>query len=208
MTDIQNWLRLLQSPDLAIRHRAAAAILQRGEEAPLAVLLDILDGRHGAFGKSDLEKALLACRDPELVGELIQRLNSMEWHCSDRVAYLVYRSLVCSVLGRIGSRAAAPHLLKMLNDPSMLVRHAAAYALGDLKDPDSAPALLRCYEQARGEDINVREALEFALNSLGVEYEKHPWEEETAPCPYCGQPLRTSIAKQCRHCLMDWHDPG
>ena len=26
------------------------------------------------------------------------------------------------------------------------------------------------------------------------------------PCPYCGQPLRTPLAKQCRHCLQDWHD--
>ena len=28
------------------------------------------------------------------------------------------------------------------------------------------------------------------------------------PCPYCGQPLRTPKAKQCRDCGMDWHDPS
>jgi tRNA(Ile2) C34 agmatinyltransferase TiaS len=28
----------------------------------------------------------------------------------------------------------------------------------------------------------------------------------TAPCPYCGEPLRTSLAKQCRFCLRDWHN--
>ena len=27
------------------------------------------------------------------------------------------------------------------------------------------------------------------------------------PCPYCGEPLRTAFAKQCRRCGMDWHDP-
>src|SRR5687768_11522400 len=27
------------------------------------------------------------------------------------------------------------------------------------------------------------------------------------PCPYCGMPLRTVAAKQCRHCRRDWHDP-
>jgi len=31
--------------------------------------------------------------------------------------------------------------------------------------------------------------------------------EETAPCPYCGKPLKTDRARQCQHCLMDWHDP-
>jgi len=29
----------------------------------------------------------------------------------------------------------------------------------------------------------------------------------TAPCPYCGRPVNTALAKQCPHCNMDWHDP-
>lgn len=29
-----------------------------------------------------------------------------------------------------------------------------------------------------------------------------------APCPYCGNALRTAASKQCRHCKMDWHDPA
>jgi hypothetical protein len=33
-----------------------------------------------------------------------------------------------------------------------------------------------------------------------------PEGEQTAPCPYCGMPLRSSLAKQCRHCRRDWHD--
>lgn len=28
------------------------------------------------------------------------------------------------------------------------------------------------------------------------------------PCPYCGEPLRTVAAKQCRQCGTDWHDPN
>jgi len=33
-----------------------------------------------------------------------------------------------------------------------------------------------------------------------------PLENETVSCPYCGMPLRTSLAKQCRYCRRDWHD--
>lgn len=29
-----------------------------------------------------------------------------------------------------------------------------------------------------------------------------------APCPYCGESLRTVNARQCRKCGMDWHDPN
>ncbi len=32
------------------------------------------------------------------------------------------------------------------------------------------------------------------------------WLESLPPCPYCGEKLRTPEAKQCRHCLRDWHD--
>ena len=30
---------------------------------------------------------------------------------------------------------------------------------------------------------------------------------QTGPCPYCGKELRTDVAKLCRHCRRDWHNP-
>ena len=30
--------------------------------------------------------------------------------------------------------------------------------------------------------------------------------KEIKLCPYCGQPLRTPLAKDCRFCLRDWHE--
>ena len=31
------------------------------------------------------------------------------------------------------------------------------------------------------------------------------WKDEVAYCPECNKILRTSLAKQCRHCGADWH---
>jgi hypothetical protein len=31
--------------------------------------------------------------------------------------------------------------------------------------------------------------------------------DDSADCPYCGKELRTPASKQCRFCMMDWHDP-
>ena len=39
------------------------------------------------------------------------------------------------------------------------------------------------------------------------QYFEGPTEEpKLIPCPYCGQPLRTSRAKQCFECHIDWHN--
>jgi hypothetical protein len=40
-----------------------------------------------------------------------------------------------------------------------------------------------------------------------VPHRAAPPPDSDTPCPYCGQMLRTPTARQCRHCLRDWHDP-
>jgi hypothetical protein len=50
----------------------------------------------------------------------------------------------------------------------------------------------------------------FDISSFAGQKEKHammPPPLDGPPCPYCGEPLRTARATQCRKCLMDWHDP-
>ncbi len=62
------------------------------------------------------------------------------------------------------------------------------------------------------EDVHpdIRAALEFA--GIGVS-EPERWPDEAphwpkpkkTPCPKCGEPLRTALAKQCFSCGADWH---
>jgi hypothetical protein len=44
---------------------------------------------------------------------------------------------------------------------------------------------------------------------LWIRHLGHPILDYDAPasCPYCRMPLRTNLAKQCRHCRRDWHHP-
>ncbi len=39
-----------------------------------------------------------------------------------------------------------------------------------------------------------------------MELREKVWEENLPPCPYCGEKLRTPVAKQCRFCKRVWHD--
>lgn len=162
---MDEWLRLFGSANPAVRHRAATALVGRGDAVPLPVLLTILDELHDrGLGAATL-RALRARRDPELVPEMIRRVGSP--------APFV-REVACGVLGGLGDRAATPHLITALDDPAAGVRRAAGFGLASLADPDAGPALLDHYV-GRADNINVRMALECALQALGVEFERRAW---------------------------------
>ena len=76
------------------------------------------------------------------------------------------REVACNVLGRSGGKLAAPHLLRMLDDPRMMVRRAAGFGLAFLKDLTSLPALRQRMERHKHDDTNVVAALQCALSSL------------------------------------------
>jgi hypothetical protein len=57
------------------------------------------------------------------------------------------------------------------------------------------------------EELRVATGCSLPWAKLWVQHEGRPKPaKEPTACPYCGQPLRTSLAKQCRHCRKDWHD--
>ena len=78
---------------------------------------------------------------------------------------------------------------------------------GDLSDSDRFRIRqLISYQQRMLAIAELRAATGCSLDWAKL-WVYHSGQPETSPCPYCGKPLRTPLAKQCRHCHSDWHDP-
>ncbi len=157
-------IRLFRSDNDTVRFRAASLMLRRPTEIPLEVMLEILDDLHDRGLGVDTERVLLEIDNSELVPAMIARLSAPE-------SFL--RQVACTVLGRKGDSRDTPHLLAALDDPILRVRRAAGFALAALKDPSSKAALLDRYRRAKNDDINVRMAIECALDALDVTYSRH-----------------------------------
>ena len=111
-----------------------------------------------------MERILLKREDPELVDAMVSRLQSP--------APFV-RETACRVLGQKGGQKVTAVLLAALGDQSVMVRRAAGLALANVSDPSSIPQLLKRYRAAANDDINVRAALERALDEMGADYSEH-----------------------------------
>jgi len=164
--DIDAWLGFYGSDDREKRIRGAQGLLSRGEEAPLPVLLEILDDLHAAGLGAETERVLRRRRDPELYAEMVGRLHAPS---------VFVQGVACGVLGELGESRATPHLVEALRSSHLMTRRAAGFALAELADPASEAGLRGAYGGAEEDDINVRMAMECALDVLGVDYEKHPY---------------------------------
>jgi HEAT repeat protein len=158
MPTVQDWLRFYWSENTAIRVRAANVLLERAVDVSLDVLIEIFESLSCKGLGARAERALLQRRDKELVPKLIVMLQSKDHFV---------REVACNVLGQFGDKAATPHLLRMIDDPYVMVRRAAGFGLAFMKDPSSLAELKKQYERHRNDDSNVVMALQCALQSLG-----------------------------------------
>lgn len=73
--------------------------------------------------------------------------------------------------------------------------------------PTSQGAIVNDESPYSSEEI-IELGLELGWAKLWVTHDERPEldQKATAPCPYCGKPLRTPAAKQCRFRGRDWHD--
>jgi len=164
MNNLEQWLKLYRSENPIIRIRAGEGLLRMGSEIPLPMLLSILDTLSNEGLGAATESVLKRRRDKELVREMISRLRS---------SHDFVREMACEVLGAQGDRMATSHLLDMLNDPRLMVRRAAAFALGSLGDPASESELKKQYSLQKS-DLNMELAIRSALSQLGVAGEGSP----------------------------------
>ena len=156
MTDATKWQQLFRSANRDIRLRAASAMLER-QDTPVPILLEILD-RHSHDGLGvHVERALLGRAAADLHDAMVERLSSPD----DFV-----REVACTILGQSEDKRATRPLLGMLDDSHMMVRRAAGWALAALGDPSALVPLQRLQELRTSEDINVRMAIEAAIQKL------------------------------------------
>ena len=166
MADIGEWMASYESEERDERLRGATGLVaQHGAEAPLPILLEILDDLHAAGLGADTERVLRRRKDPELLDEMVKRLHAPS---------VFVQGAACGVLGELGDKRATPHLVEALGSSHLMTRRAAGFALAELADPESEAGLRRAYDRSKDDDPNVRTALECALHAVGAQYDRHP----------------------------------
>jgi HEAT repeat protein len=165
MPELNEWMKLFRSTNPIVRKRALEAILKRDEPELCPFVLSVfIEYYCQGFGVA-LERWLSAHKCPGAVDAMIPLLKHKE-------PYL--REAACRILGSLGDRKATWPLVDALSDRRTWVRREAAFALASLCDPESADAIKARYAKSRKDDINVRAALECALQELGIDFEEWP----------------------------------
>jgi len=160
MDKIEKLIASYHSARPAVKAKALELILRETDRRLTPILLNAF---REVGGHKVIVLAMIRVADPDLIPPMIAFLAHPEpWR----------RAGACDVLGALRDPAATVPLLQRLKDPHPWTQAAAARALAHSKDPRSAEPLLERYLASRGEDLNVKWALEDALEALGVEYQR------------------------------------
>jgi HEAT repeat protein len=144
--------RLLCSPEPAVVHQAAAAVLATG--FPVQKSPEVLGNLGQALKKASLAETgaiaslLASTRDPEAAPALAGALEHASWE---------KRGLVIQAMGRLGRVESVGPLLEMLSGYSS---SAAAMALAEIGDASTVPALRKALDKAGpSEEMEILMAL-------------------------------------------------
>lgn len=121
----------LDSPDAAVRARAATLAGQKGDRAAVPGLVNALADPDRAV-RREAAKSLAALRDARAAGPLVHLLRDDDANVRFSAAY---------ALGEIKAAEAVEPLLGLLADPDANVREQAAWALREIGDRSIVPRL-------------------------------------------------------------------
>ena len=136
---------VLASPDAGVRGFAVDAMRQRPDAARVVLLGTTLSDPHpdvrGAARVALTELATKPDLKPAVIRELDRALAGDDWRGKEQAAVLA---------GKLDHAAAARRLVGRLDDPRAEVGIAAAWALRELRVPETYPAVLKHVEAGCG----------------------------------------------------------
>lgn len=163
---------MLNSPDRAVRLKAACALRACGAPQTLESLLPTLFDKDAAVRAEALQAlAEISGQDEHLLEPAVAYLLPC-LHDGDPLV----RRIAASALGTLGSRAASRPLVLLLHDPDAGVRARACRALGSLRDPASVRGLVSCLAD---DDPEVRRSSAWALGEVGDRHALPPLRQIT-----------------------------
>ena len=147
--------KMLNNPQVLVRHEAAHALGISGDEIALNDLIAALDDEDSKV-REWAAYGLGLMANPAA-------LSSLAEHLVDKNEKEQVRVDTVSALGKLGDCAAIPHLVDALGDESHKIRAAAAYGLGWLGDRS---VVLPLIEALNDENRDVRQNVVGALGRL------------------------------------------
>ena len=155
LLDPAELVHLLRDPRLAVRDKAAEALVEKGD-----VVLDIITSAISSSGETAFRKRCLW-----LVSRLGSKRALVVLQEALRDPDPGMRQVAARSLGRLKDESAVGPLAKLLDDPSPFVQAASATAIGQLGDKVALPSLFHNMDSS--DPLHTRHAFVHALIEIG-----------------------------------------